>query len=389
LQPRIDNFLKIVNSQYKKNNRLEAIYNEEGRAYNTTNATQTYPYTWRYEYNLKDHLGNTRVSFCDVNKNGVIENQTEILNETHYYPFGLSFNGSWYNNNSTNKNKYLYNGKELNEEFGLNLSDYGARWYDASIGRWLAPDPLAEKYRCWSPYNYTMNNPIRFIDPDGMQVDNGYERYYSGGKLVGERQVSTEGGNTYDVVKNYNIEYSTLDKRYDRGTDYYSVVDRGNSSNLFQPYERGIGFMAGGSFGKSQALESVDDPFTAVEKGSFTLTAALFGAIVKKGAKEVVEEVSITSLRSSAVRKAWKEEKELVASGADGTRNWTKQELRELQETGKVSDYKGHHINNVKDHPEMAGDPNNIEFVTQKEHLQRHGNNFRNKTTGTLINRKN
>jgi RHS repeat-associated protein len=150
-----------------KNNRLEAIYNEEGRAYNTAPA---YPYVWRYEYNLKDHLGNTRVSFCDKNKNGIIENQTELLQETHYYPFGMAFNGAWYADNTAPPNKYLYNGKELNEEFGLNLSDYGARWYDAAIGRWWSVDPLAEKYVSINPYNYGLNNPIRFTDPDGMDV---------------------------------------------------------------------------------------------------------------------------------------------------------------------------------------------------------------------------
>jgi len=58
-----------------------------------------------------------------------------------------------------------------------------------------------------------------------------------------------------------------------------------------------------------------------------------------------------------------------------------------LLEKGKVKGQEWHHINNVKDHADMAGNPNNIEFVTKKEHLQKHGGNFKNKTTGSLKDR--
>jgi RHS repeat-associated protein len=68
---------------------------------------------------------------------------------------------------SGDKNKYLYNGKELQEDLGLDMYDYGARYYDASISRFHTLDPKAEIYNNWSPYLYGANNPIRYEDTNG------------------------------------------------------------------------------------------------------------------------------------------------------------------------------------------------------------------------------
>ena len=113
-----------------------------------------------------DHLGNVRVSYKkDVQNGGVT-----VLDENHYYPFGMRHRGV----NSVKLNpdyKYSYNGKELQNELGLNMHDYGARNYDASLGRWIVVDPAAELMRRFSPYNYVFNNPLVFIDKDGMLPD--------------------------------------------------------------------------------------------------------------------------------------------------------------------------------------------------------------------------
>jgi RHS repeat-associated protein len=138
---------------------LKYIITPEGRILNT--GTDSSP-IWKWEYNLKDHLGNVRVVLTPSTTAGY----ATVLQEDNYFPFGMKM--SQLSTSITTTNDYLYNGKQLQTSFGLNWYDYGARFYDPALERFTSVDPMAEKYSFQSPYCYAANNPIMYVDVNGQ-----------------------------------------------------------------------------------------------------------------------------------------------------------------------------------------------------------------------------
>lgn len=96
----------------------------------------------------------------------------------------------------------------------------------------------------------------------------------------------------------------------------------------------------------------------------------------------------LNSARSAAVREAKRQEIALVQRTGRGTREWTSRQLEQLKKGRFPKGYQGHHINNVARFPGQAANPDNIRFVTFKQHLNLHLGNFRHATSGRMFNRK-
>jgi RHS repeat-associated protein len=141
-------------------NALESVHHAEGRVYFGGS-------TERYDYALTDHLGNTRLLYSDLNNNGVPEVPGEIIQEKHYYPFGMKMTGPWMGAAAGAKIAYQYNGIEHVDDFDLNVNMAMYRTLDPVIGRWWSVDPKGESFTDLSPYNSMMNSPMVYTDPYG------------------------------------------------------------------------------------------------------------------------------------------------------------------------------------------------------------------------------
>ncbi len=203
--------------------------------------------------------------------------------EVEYYPFGSMFAA-----NNLQNNLYLYNDKELNNEFFENY-DYGARFYDAQIGRWHVPDPLAESYRRWSPYNYVVDNPIRFTDPEGMYLydPNDYFDINTGEYLGGDQDPLND--NVYlttkanwKVMKGENWRSKVIGSVSPDGHSISSEVAAGIFNHYYEEAGYSLSELSGNSVipqikGNEETWEDIGEtkygPIWDLKPGEFQISA--------------------------------------------------------------------------------------------------------------------
>jgi RHS repeat-associated protein len=250
---------------------------------------------------LSNEEAGTEVYFDDFK---VTHTKSPVIQSDDYYPFGLTFN-SFSRENSV-ANDYKYNGKEEQTELGLGLYDYQARQYDPAIGRFTSVDPAAEVVRRWSTYSYAADNPIRFIDPDGMlftdfidedgnktHVEDGSNAVFEIKKTDGldqrkhyefkEYDESQGGKNEVNVEtviqeqQNYNMTNEDLQQESD-GTTYCNYATQNIMDAVGSATGKGITITGRGN-DMAEALQT-DKRYKGVDQATAESTAANGGLAV-------------------------------------------------------------------------------------------------------------
>ncbi|MFZ1789272.1 MAG: RHS repeat-associated core domain-containing protein, partial [Saprospiraceae bacterium] len=185
------------------------LYHEDGRIRKVGS-------TWKYDYYIKDNLGNIRVVFEDIDGNEIISPE-EIKARYDYYSFGMMHAGNGLGYLAIDqKENFGYNGKELAEEMNADLLLYGARQMDGTLGRFLVPDMMAEAKPDMNPYRYGFNSLMNYIDPVGLFESKKAARAYAR-----EHGIYTGWFGRNKIVENSDGSYSIDNrKRHSSVRDY-------------------------------------------------------------------------------------------------------------------------------------------------------------------------
>jgi len=301
----------ISGIQYE-NNILQSVNTESGRVVRNTSTN------YSYEYMLTDHLGNGRLYF-NINSEGVATK----IQETDYYAFGLAIQRSV----SGTENKYQYNGKEKQDQ--ERMYDYGARFYDPIVGRWNVVDPLAEKMRSYTPYSYVWNNPMRFIDPDGMAGDVPW--YKKIGKAVGNFVVGTINLIAAPLNLIGAMHAGGDQKKGSQGYNYHKAEAKKEFANTVIGYGSGVVLgkavgIAGEFIGKSAAGEVlgkwVSESTTGWSKRTVSYQEQISG--VEAGTAFEVNGVRFDGVRNGELLEAKSSYDAFVNSKTGEFQNWFK-----------------------------------------------------------------
>lgn len=223
----------------------------------------------KYHYYLQDHQGNNRV---------VVDSSGKVEETNHYYPFGGAFASTG------NVQPYKYNGKELDAKKGLNWYDYGARMYDAALGRWHRVDPLAENYYRVSPYAYCMDNPGNAFDYQGKLVI-----------FINGLHTGTEGASpTYWKMKNKPVNFNTAVMAHfgDWNARYYDGSlggPLGFSMNMGSKNRYDVGYISGLRDAKKIISQLARDANGNITESIKVISHSMGGAYAKGFLQALVE----------------------------------------------------------------------------------------------------
>ncbi|WP_281335995.1 DUF6443 domain-containing protein [Flavobacterium eburneipallidum] len=227
-------------------------------AHDAPTGNNTYNYTVANGTRLflridKDDTNTSTETYFYVDEVSMTKGALQIVEENNYYPFGLKHKDS--NNVITSTNpgqKYKYNGKELQDELGLNVYDMEARNYDPALGRFMNIDPMAESYYQHTPYNFVGSNPIVRTDPTGMD-------WYTDAK----------GNQTY----NENLTKDNASSILKEGQNYSGTTATENVSNDVGNYT--LTYNADGSISSSNSPQGNSTPISNITEAEASQPMAL------------------------------------------------------------------------------------------------------------------
>jgi len=207
----------------------------------------------------------------------VTHTKSPVIQMDDYYPFGLTFNS--YSRENSVAQDFKYNGKELQDELGLNWLDYGARMYMPDIGRWGVIDALTEKYVRFSPYNYAVNNPVNLIDVGGFEpikpqagTASGFVAFLNN---TSTKMGTLTGGNAQNAMRRLGqVEYSSgrplpaTTGPFNTSKDRYVYTEKGGWLDMSH-----VMFYAGQAYSNKERKETAQKKYDEVKGDNVAISA--------------------------------------------------------------------------------------------------------------------